>query len=78
MSLNELAIAEPPTGRLYDWETSRKSDGLARARRDARIVSAAWAASYGADWDRHGMTAESLAQRFSAPLRIRITDVHGH
>ena len=42
------------------------------------VQNAAWAAKYGADWERHGMTAESFAQRFSVPLRIRITDVHGH
>jgi PPOX class probable F420-dependent enzyme len=37
----------------------------------------AWAAKYAADWERGGMTAESFAQRFSIPLRIRISDVHG-
>ena len=42
------------------------------------VQNAAWGAKYGADWERHGMTAESFAQRFSVPLRIRITDVHGH
>ena len=42
------------------------------------VENAAWAAKYGADWARNGMTAESFAQRFSVPLRIRITDVHGH
>jgi len=39
--------------------------------------NAAWAAKYAAEWKRGGMTAESFAQRFSVPLRIRITDVHG-
>jgi PPOX class probable F420-dependent enzyme len=39
--------------------------------------NAAWAAKYAAEWERGGMTAESFAQRFSVPLRIRITDVHG-
>ncbi|HEY3771976.1 MAG TPA: TIGR03667 family PPOX class F420-dependent oxidoreductase [Solirubrobacteraceae bacterium] len=36
-----------------------------------------WVAKYVADWKRAGMTAESFAQRFSVPLRIHITDVHG-
>jgi PPOX class probable F420-dependent enzyme len=39
--------------------------------------NAAWMAKYAADWERGGMTAESFAQRFSIPLRIRISDVHG-
>jgi hypothetical protein len=34
-------------------------------------------AKYDADWERGGMTAASFAQRFSIPLRIRISDVHG-
>jgi PPOX class probable F420-dependent enzyme len=37
----------------------------------------AWVAKYAADWERGGMTAESFAQRFSVPLRIRISDIHG-
>ncbi|MGH2873864.1 MAG: TIGR03667 family PPOX class F420-dependent oxidoreductase [Solirubrobacteraceae bacterium] len=39
--------------------------------------NAAWVAKYAAEWKRDGMTAESFAKRFSVPLRIRITDVHG-
>lgn len=39
--------------------------------------NAAWVAKYAADWDRAGMTAESFAQRFCVPVRIRITAVHG-
>ena len=34
------------------------------------IENAAWGAKYDADWERHGMTAESFAQRFGVPLRI--------
>jgi hypothetical protein len=34
-------------------------------------------AKYAADWERGRMTAESFAQRFSIPLRIRISDVDG-
>jgi PPOX class probable F420-dependent enzyme len=37
----------------------------------------AWMAKYAADWERGRMTAESFAQRFSIPLRIRISDVDG-
>ena len=37
----------------------------------------AWIAKYGTDWERSGMTAESFAQRFSVPVRIRIAAVHG-
>ena len=43
------------------------------------VENAAWAAKYGADWAPHGITfTQSFAQRFNVPLRIRITDVHGH
>ena len=38
---------------------------------------AAWVAKYAAEWERFGMTAESFAQRFSVPVRIRISAVHG-
>jgi PPOX class probable F420-dependent enzyme len=37
----------------------------------------AWAAKYATEWERVGMTAESFAQRFSVPVRIRISAVHG-
>jgi PPOX class probable F420-dependent enzyme len=36
-----------------------------------------WVAKYATEWERAGMTAESFAQRFSVPVRIRITVVHG-
>jgi len=39
--------------------------------------NAAWAAKYATAWERVGMTAESFAQRFSVPVRIRISAVHG-
>ncbi|MFZ0042774.1 MAG: TIGR03667 family PPOX class F420-dependent oxidoreductase [Solirubrobacteraceae bacterium] len=39
--------------------------------------NAAWVAKYATDWERAGMTAESFAQRFSVPVRIRIGAVHG-
>jgi PPOX class probable F420-dependent enzyme len=38
---------------------------------------AAWVAKYAAEWERAGMTAESFAQRFGVPVRIRISAVHG-
>jgi PPOX class probable F420-dependent enzyme len=38
---------------------------------------AAWVAKYTNEWERAGMTAESFAQRFSVPVRIRIRAVHG-
>jgi PPOX class probable F420-dependent enzyme len=38
---------------------------------------AAWAAKYATEGMRVGMTAESFAQRFSVPVRIRISAVHG-
>jgi PPOX class probable F420-dependent enzyme len=37
----------------------------------------AWIAKYAMEWARAGMTAESFAQRFSVPVRIRITRVDG-
>ena len=39
--------------------------------------NAAWVAKYGTAWERAGMTAESFAQRFRVPVRIRITAVDG-
>jgi PPOX class probable F420-dependent enzyme len=39
--------------------------------------NAAWVAKYATEWERFGMTAESFAQRFSVPVRIRIGAVHG-
>jgi PPOX class probable F420-dependent enzyme len=38
---------------------------------------AAWAAKYATEWERVEMTAESFAQRFSVPVRIRIRAVYG-
>jgi PPOX class probable F420-dependent enzyme len=38
---------------------------------------AAGVAKYTAEWERFGMTAESFAQCFSVPVRIRISAVHG-
>lgn len=37
----------------------------------------AWVAKYSTEWARVGMTAESFVQRFSAPVRIRISAVSG-
>jgi PPOX class probable F420-dependent enzyme len=45
--------------------------------RASAAADAAWAAKYAGDWGRVGMTAESFAQRFSVPVRIRISAVHG-
>jgi PPOX class probable F420-dependent enzyme len=39
--------------------------------------NAAWVAKYVTAWERAGMTAESFAQRFSVPVRVRIGAVHG-
>jgi hypothetical protein len=39
--------------------------------------NAAWVAKYATEWERFGMTAGSFAQRFSVPVRIRISAVHG-
>lgn len=36
-----------------------------------------WMAKYAAEWERAGMTAASFAQRFSVPVRISVTAVHG-
>jgi len=41
------------------------------------VENPAWVAKYAAEWERFGMTAESFAQRFSVPVRIRIGAVHG-
>ena len=38
---------------------------------------AEWLAKYATEWERFGMTAQSFAQRFSVPVRIRISAVHG-
>ena len=40
-------------------------------------ANAAWVAKYATEWERSGMSAESFAQRFSVPVRIRIGAVHG-
>ncbi len=39
--------------------------------------NSAWVDKYAKDWARAGMTAESFSQRFSVPVRIRITRVDG-
>lgn len=41
------------------------------------VEDAAHAAKYATEFERFGMTAESYAQRFSVPVRIRITAVDG-
>jgi PPOX class probable F420-dependent enzyme len=38
---------------------------------------AAWVTKYATEWARAGMTAESIARRFSVPARVRINAVHG-
>jgi PPOX class probable F420-dependent enzyme len=45
--------------------------------RPSAAEDAAWVAKYATQWERVGMTAESFAQRFSVPVRIRISAVHG-
>lgn len=34
-------------------------------------------AKYASDWEHSGMTADSFAQQFSIPVRIRISGLHG-
>jgi PPOX class probable F420-dependent enzyme len=53
--------------------------GIAEVNDSAPSASenAAWAAKYATDRKRIGMTAESFAQRFSVPVRIRIEAVQG-
>jgi PPOX class probable F420-dependent enzyme len=41
------------------------------------VEDEAYAAKYVTEFERFGMTAESYAQRFSVPVRIRITAVDG-
>jgi PPOX class probable F420-dependent enzyme len=38
----------------------------------------AWVTKYGPEWKRSGMAAQSFAQRFSVPVRVHISAVHGH
>lgn len=45
--------------------------------RPSAVEDAAYAAKYATEFERFGMTAESYAQRFSVPVRIRITAVDG-
>lgn len=37
----------------------------------------AWVAKYGNEFERFGMTTDSYSQRFSVPVRIRISAVQG-
>ncbi|HTX13242.1 MAG TPA: TIGR03667 family PPOX class F420-dependent oxidoreductase [Solirubrobacteraceae bacterium] len=41
------------------------------------VEDPAFADKYAAEFERFGMTAESYAQRFSVPVRIRVTAVDG-
>jgi PPOX class probable F420-dependent enzyme len=54
-------------------------DGTAEIVNDAPSAAEneAWIAKYAGDWERSGMTADSFAQRFSIPVRIRISGLHG-
>jgi PPOX class probable F420-dependent enzyme len=45
--------------------------------RPSAAENTAWIAKYAIEWERWGMTAESFAQRFSVPVRIRIDAVNG-
>jgi PPOX class probable F420-dependent enzyme len=45
--------------------------------RSSAAEDAAWIAKYASEWARAGMTAETFAQRFSIPVRIRIKAVYG-
>jgi PPOX class probable F420-dependent enzyme len=53
--------------------------GLAEVdeRASSAAENSAWVDKYAKEWARAGMTAESFAQRFSIPVRIRITRVDG-
>jgi PPOX class probable F420-dependent enzyme len=39
--------------------------------------NAAWVAKYAVEWERAAMTAESFSKRFSVPVRILLTALHG-
>jgi hypothetical protein len=41
------------------------------------VEDAAFAAKYATEFKRFGMTAEAYAQRFTIPVRIRLTAVDG-
>ncbi len=41
------------------------------------VEDAAFVVKYATEFERFGMTAESYANRFSVPLRIRLTAVDG-
>ena len=41
------------------------------------VEDSAFSAKYATEFERFGMTAESYAQRFSVPVRIRVTAVDG-
>jgi PPOX class probable F420-dependent enzyme len=41
------------------------------------VEDAAFAAKYATEFERFGMTAEAYAQRFTIPVRIRLTAVKG-
>ena len=41
------------------------------------VDDSAFSAKYATEFERFGMTAESYAQRFSVPVRIRVTAVDG-
>ena len=45
--------------------------------RPSAAEDAAYVVKYASEFERLGMTIESFAQRFSVPVRIRITAVHG-
>ncbi len=45
--------------------------------RPSAAENPAWVAKYATNWERAGMTAESFAERFSVPVRIRIEAVRG-
>ncbi len=45
--------------------------------RPSAVANTAWIAKYANEWERWGMTAEAFGHRFSVPLRIRISAVHG-
>ncbi len=68
-----LTTVTPPVRRSrargFLWEVDES--------RPSAVEDAAYAAKYATEFERFGMTADSYTQRFSVPVRIRITAVDG-
>jgi hypothetical protein len=68
-----------PAGLLWDGGDIVVLSGTAEVDESGASAAedTAWVAKYTTDRERFGMTAESFAQRFSVPVRIRVSAVHG-